>query len=341
LNPPPVINTLQELQPLMAPNQGLKIRTSYLPVVAITQPLPGSTIISGSTVTLAADANLRAGSSGSISSVAFHANGNLIGTATASPYAVQWPNVGPGKYHVQAEAVTSDGVKTRSESIQVQAINYAGLQSNYAAAIAVNFVSYAVTAMAPSEVAGLVPQANWNQALGTTNSGTLTNLLDQSGTATTAGVEWTSPNTYSNSIPDEPGDNRMMKGYLDNNNVQRNTVHVFGLPTSFRRFDVIVYFDGGAAASRAGNYRLTILEGDHVRGCASLNYEGSTITGLDPGGVNFSGAFIQTSNGTAGNYVKFVDCSGDNFSLAPIHAGSADSQYRAPVNGIQILARAD
>lgn len=341
LNPPPVINTLGMLQALMEPNQGPTFPTAYPPVIAITQPLPGSTVMSGSTVTLSADASLRTGDSGSINFVSFYVNGKLVGTATASPYAVEWQNVAPGKYHVQVEAVTSGGIRTRSESIQVQAINYAGLQPNYAAAIAVNFVSYAVTPMGTDEVAGLVPQANWNQALGTTNSGTLTNLVDQSGKATTAGVDWTSPNTYSNSISDLPGNNRMMKGYLDNNNVQPNTVHVFGLPNNFRRFDVIVYFDGGAAASRAGNYRLTTSEGERIHGCAGLSYEGSTVTGLDQGGANFAGAFIQTSNGTAGNYVKFVDCTGHNFSLAPIHAGSADSQYRAPVNGIQILGHAD
>jgi len=52
----------------------------------------------------------------------------------------------------------------------------------------------------------------------------------------------------------------------------------------------------------------------------------------------FSGAFTQASGGSPGNYVVFRNCSGSNFSFAPVHANSSDSQVRAPINGIQILA---
>jgi len=36
----------------------------------------------------------------------------------------------------------------------------------------------------------------------------------------------------------------MMKGYLDNNNSVPSSVSVSGLPTAFKLYDVIVYFDG-------------------------------------------------------------------------------------------------
>ncbi|PYY07550.1 MAG: hypothetical protein DMG69_19030 [Acidobacteria bacterium] len=338
LNPPPTGNTLSVLQTVMAPNQGPQIPTAYPPAVTITQPLPGTTVVSGSPIVLTADATLRNGSSDVLTAVNFYSNGNLVGTATTPPYSVNWQNVAPGRYIVQAEAVTSTGVKKRSELVSVQAINYAAQPSTYSSSIAVNFVSYAVTPMAPGEVAGVVPQANWNQALGSSNSGQLTNLFDQNGVSTTASLVWTSPNSYFNNIPDQPGNDRMMKGYLDNNNVQPNTIQVSGLPATFQTYDVVVYFDGGAAASRVGNYRLTTVHQNQIHGCDGQAFEGSTITGLDPGGVDFTGTFMQASSGLGGNYVKFVNCTGDNFSLAPIHGASADSQYRAPVNGIQILA---
>ncbi|HZU08933.1 MAG TPA: cellulase family glycosylhydrolase [Pseudacidobacterium sp.] len=343
LNPPPAINTLGVMQPIMAPNQGPKLLASYPPVITITQPLPGTTIASGYPLALSANAALRSGSSDSITKVNFYANGNLIGATTTAPYSITWQNIAPGSYQIQAEAVTAAGVKTRSETVPVLAINYATHPPAYSSSIAVNFVSYAVTPMASTEVAGVVPQPNWNQALGNTNSGTLTGLVDQNGNATTASVTWTSPNTYSTAIPDQPGNNRMMKGYLDNNNVQPNTVQVAGLPSSFKNYDVIVYFDGGNEGTnppaRAANYRLTTLENGQIHGCAGQTREGSTVSGLDAAGTDFSGTFIQASAGSAGNYVEFVNCTGDNFSLAPVHGGSTDTQYRAPVNGIQILAR--
>ena len=98
------------------------------------------------------------------------------------------------------------------------------------------------------------------------------------------------------------------------------------------------HFDGAnATAARAANYRLTILQNAQIHGCDGQTIEGSTITALDASGVDFSGTFKQAFNGLAGNFVMFVNCIGDNFNLAPIHAGSTDTLYRAPVNGIQIL----
>lgn len=344
LTPTPAISTLSVMQPLMAPSQGPGRPAANPPVVALTQPLPGSTIVSGASLLLQAAASTGSGSSDTISRVDYYASGRLIGSATAPPYQVVWNNIAPGQYSLQARAVTASGVVSRSQLLPFQAINYAGLQTTYASSIGVNFVSYAVKPMAATETAGAVPQANWNQALGNTNSGTITGLVDQGGNATTASVSWTSPNSYFTAITDQPGDNRMMKGYLDNNNVQPNTVQVSGLPATFGIYDVIVYFDGGNEGSnppaRVGNYRLTVLNNGRIQGCSGQTFEGSTITGLDAAGADFSGSFVQASGGSAGNYVKFTDCTGSGFSLAPIPGASSDTQYRAPVNGIQILAHA-
>lgn len=336
LNPAPVINTLGVLEPLMTPNQGPGIPVSYPPTAAFTEPLPGSTVMLGAPITLSADASLRAGSSDSIAAVNFYANGSLIATVSAPPYQTLWQNAAPGEYRLRAEAVTAGGLSARSGLMSVQVIDYSASPSTYSSTIGVNFVSYYVTPMAPSEVAGVVPQANWNQALGSSNSGQLTNLVDQNGVPTAISLTWASPNSYFNSLPDQPGNDRMMKGYLDNNNVQPNTVQVTGLP--FTSYDVVVYYDGGTSATRSGNYRLTSLANKQVYGCAGQTVDGSIITALDPASTDFSGTFIQASNGSPGNYVKFVNCTGTNFSLAPIHGASSDSQYRAPVNGIQILA---
>jgi endoglucanase len=337
--PMPALSVLGALQTIAAPSQGPGVQPAYPPLISMTLPLPGSTIESGSSVSLSAAANVSMSSTDAIGKVNFFANGHVVGTAASAPYTVNWANVPPGRYAVSAEAVTVSGKTVFSESIPVQSIDYVTHAPQTTDAISINFVSYAVTPMAPTEVAGVVALANWNQA-GVANSGAMSGLVDENGAATTASVTWNAPNTYDTSIPDLPGNDAMMKGYLDNNNTVPSTVSVTGLPASFGRYDVYVYFDGdNGSATRVGNYRLTAVDAaGMVHGCAGQRWEGSTITGADAANTDFSGTFTQASAGSAGNYVEFVDCTGSSFNLAPVHAASTDSQVRAPVNGIQIVA---
>ena len=342
LNPPPQLNTLGALQTIAQPNQGPGVAASYPPLIAFTSPLPGSTIVSGTSLVLNVDVNLRTGSADSIREVDFYANGQRIGSSTSAPYTVTWLNMLPGTYNLQATARTVAGQSATSQAIPVEAFNYVARNANYTDGIAINFVSYAVTPMAASEVAGVVPQANWNQA-GVANSGELFNLLNAKGKNTSALVQWAATNTYFTPVPDQPGNDRMMKGYLDNSNTVPSTISVSGLPPTFRHYDVIVYFDGGNAALTGGattvsNYRITSVSNGIVHGCGAERAEGSTVTGMDANGVDFSGTFIQAAAGSNGNFVKFLDCSGSSFQLAPIHGGSTYNQVRAPVNAIQILA---
>ncbi|HEX4165842.1 MAG TPA: cellulase family glycosylhydrolase [Bryobacteraceae bacterium] len=341
INPLPTLNVLGALQTIASPSQGPGI-SGARPYAAMSLPLPGSTIVSGTSLTLAADANVGLASSDKISSVTFALNGKQVATLGSPPYIYVLPNVASGAYQVSVTATTASGAQQTSDVVPVQAIDYSAAPSQYKGAIGVNFVSYAVTPMAPSEMAGVVPQTNWNQAI--PNSGALDGLLDNAGKATTAQISWSAPNTYFTAIPDQPGNDRLMKGYLDNSNSVPNTVTVSELPPKYSNYDVIVYFDGGnesgtGGAARVSNYRLTtVVNGTTIQGCAGQGREGSTITGLDSAGVDFSGTFIQASGARAGNYVKFVNCSGDNFALTPVHGGSTDNQVRAPVNAVQILA---
>jgi endoglucanase len=333
------LNVLGALDTIAQPSQGPGVSAAQPPLVALTMPLPGSTVVAGSSLAVSADATLEANSSDSISQVNFFANGRPIGSATASPWSIAWQNIAPGTYFLQAQAITSDGMAVTSQPVTAQSINYLASAPAYTDAIGINFVSYAVTPMAPTEVAGAVPLANWNQA-GVANSGTMDALVDENGAATSASVTWNAPNTYSIPISDNPGNDRMMAGYLDNSNTVPNTVEVAGLPPGFAHYDVYVYFDGdNGSATRVANYRITSVGAfGLVHGCAGQMEEGSTITGTDAASEYFAGTFAQASGGSPGNYVVFRGCSGSSFSLAPIHANSSDSQVRAPVNGIQILA---
>lgn len=337
--PLPALSLLGALQTIAAPSQGPGVQAAYPPLVSMTLPLPGSTVASGSSLQLAATAGVSMAGTDAIAKVNFFANGSVIGTATSAPYTVNWANVPPGNYIVSAQVVTASGHTAYSDSIPVEAIDYASHAPKYTDAISINFVSYAVTPMAPAEIAGVLPLANWNQAA-IANSGTLGSLLDQNGVATTASVTWNAPNTYSTPIADLPGDNRMMKGYLDDSNTVPNSASVTGIPASFKLYDVYVYFNGGTTNStRVGNYRLTSVDAfGIVHGCAGQLWEGSTITGADAADSFFSGTFTQASAGSAGNYLEFIGCTGSSFKLAPVHAASTDNQVRAPLNGIQIVA---
>ena len=315
------------------------------PLVSIVMPVPGYTVASGAVLTIIANANVVADSTDAIASVQLYADGQPIGSAVtgSSPYTLTWAGVPKGAHTLAVLAQTDNGLAALSEEVPVQATNYAKQRSAYKDGIAINFVSYAVTPMQPTEAAGVIPQMNWNQA-GVQNDGTLDGLVDATGVATPASVSWTSPDTYSTTITAAPGNANMMKGYLDSSNTVPNTVSVSGVP--WKKYDVIAYFDGGNEASgstpgstRAADFRFTALDSSgQVHGCAQQGIEGSTISGVDAGGIDFSGTFVQASNGLPGNYVVFRNCTGASFQLAPVHGQSQDSQVRAPINGLQILA---
>ena len=97
-----------------------------------------------------------------------------------------------------------------------------------------------ITPMDPTEVAGVVRVANWNNAPDPT--GTLSALIDSTGATVPGGtVTYSgSPNTWANGLADAPGDNRLLKGYLDTNNTSVTTVAVTGLDAA-ATYSVYVY----------------------------------------------------------------------------------------------------
>ncbi len=175
--------------------------------------------------------------------------------------------------------------------------------------------------MAASETAGAVPLANWTSLAG--GSGTAASLHDSAGASTTAGVTWSSSNGWSTHIADSAGDNRMMKGYLDTSNTSTTTVNVTSIPAAFTGggYDVYVYCDGDAGSTKAGQYTLG----------------GTTTEALDTGGVHFSGTYVPAA-ASAGNYVRFSNLSATSFTLGA-RGNQSYSGPRAPVNGLQIVAR--
>jgi hypothetical protein len=148
-------------------------------------------------------------------------------------------------------------------------------------------------------------------------------LTDDTGTMTSATLTWKANNTWATPIVDQPGNIRMMKGYLDTSNTSVTTVNVAGLPSS--TYDVYVYVDGdNRTFARSASYTI-----------AGTGFT-STATVMDPANTNFSGTFTEAVS-SSGNYVKF-QISGSGFTITARSLTSGNTALRAPINAIQIVA---
>jgi hypothetical protein len=185
--------------------------------------------------------------------------------------------------------------------------------------------------MDPSEIAGKVPASQWNGAAGP--AGMLANLTLSDGSSSTASVTWVSspgtagPGVWNHSYTDAPGDVRMMNGYLDpTTSLTPATIVVASLPSTFTAsgYDVYVYGSGEitSASTRTCQY--------------SIGTTSSTAKEVGPTPKTFAG-YTQVLNGGAGNYLVFQKLTAASFILTAKPGTS--SPTRAPVNGLQIVAR--
>ncbi|HVQ41981.1 MAG TPA: Ig-like domain-containing protein, partial [Vicinamibacterales bacterium] len=86
------------------------------PTVALTSPAPGATFAFGASIPIAADA---ADAGGSIATVAFYADGQLLNTDATSPFAFTWPNAAAGSHTLTAVATDNAGQPTTSSPVTV------------------------------------------------------------------------------------------------------------------------------------------------------------------------------------------------------------------------------
>jgi hypothetical protein len=186
-------------------------------------------------------------------------------------------------------------------------------------------------ALNPTDVAGVVPVANWNNA--PSRTGTINNLVSSTGAATTASVTWAVNGTFQVAGINAAlsPDHTMMKSHLDARfpaasfGTPEDAIVTFSnIPATFGVYDVIVYFDA-----------------DTANGTVNSNYTIGAQTFFVSDTTTFNGTFVQGTGTTAGsrsagaNYVRF------NNLTAPSFIMTADSEtFRAEVSGIQIVAHA-
>lgn len=191
-------------------------------------------------------------------------------------------------------------------------------------------------AMAGTDVAGLpaVAQTNWNNIPGASGSSTVTGaIVDNSGAATTLGVDWFSPlGTWSsgansdNFLPSS-GDQIMMMGYLDNGTTTTVTItNIPGALTAYS-YDVYVYtlFD---AANRGGTYSI-------VNPADSSVLKGPLFLNSDSNPTNYV-QYPAGNTNRSGNYLVFRGLTNANIQLVTVadHGGT----IRSAINGIQLVS---
>ena len=224
--------------------------------------------------------------------------------------------------------------------------------------------------LAPTDVTGVVPSANWNNTM--TNAGTATALLEDvngAATASSAQVTWYASNTWASTGKGEENNNfksadhTLMSGYLDMEvgYPAMTSITISNLPASFSgTYDVYIYTLPGVAG-RGGIYECN---GAQNRGLgAQGNYAFAVTSGTkDPTKNNqglFSGPdFVQIigddqkfgSDGVNtddfGNYIVFFGLTGPTVNITAVSqnlsllGGGAgfDGTPRAAINAVQIVS---
>lgn len=210
-----------------------------------------------------------------------------------------------------------------------------------AQSIGLNFAaddpSAEVSSMGATDVAGVVPQDNWNNLMGAMGTG-VTGLVLDDGTSSGISVTWNSNNTWrstdsgNNEFP-EGGDRTMTAGYLDylDDPVTPIEITIEGIDAELQdpNYDVYVYFVSDSGENRGGGYTID-------NGTDSVLKYGSTLDGPtehieDPG--------TDPDNSEDGTYLRFRRLEGSSFTLTADAALTTPAGFRAVVNGLQIVPR--
>jgi hypothetical protein len=175
------------------------------------------------------------------------------------------------------------------------------------------------TSEAASDMAGVVMKGTWNNANG--NTGTVNNLMDDTGAVTTTSVSYTSNNTWTiGALPtNATGNQKLMEGYLDSTATSTTSINVTNLP--FNTYDVYVYTLGDSGTNTVGGTTYDRM-GKYTIGAQSV-----TTKPKPP----FNGTFTLGDN-----YSLLTGITGASFTLTA-QAATANN-FRAPVNGIEIVA---
>jgi len=177
----------------------------------------------------------------------------------------------------------------------------------------------------PTDVAGVVPTANWNIASG--DSGTLAagSVVEDTNSAGSiapgVSVSWATGDTWNNNGTANfanANDNLLNDGYLDGESGGHGTVTFSGLvPGSL--YDVYITSTGGTTEDKGGNMVVNGVD-DHA------------VFGDDTSGV-----YVQSTITTPGNYHFFATTVDDSGDISIITGGSDPTSMRIPISSVELV----
>jgi hypothetical protein len=196
----------------------------------------------------------------------------------------------------------------------------------------------------PTDVAGVVPQANWNNFDGATGTlvGNVVATEGETASATSVEVTWVSNNTWAstgsrgetNDFLTGP-DLSLMIGYLDTGAPSTTSVTITNIPSQLTSggYDVYVYAMGGVGG-RGGAYRIlqagtTNVLKAYVRVVGNTNSTAFVKAPIDPASTNYA----------AGNYFVFTGLTNAAITVEATtdHGYGHGGTPRAPINAIQLV----
>ncbi|HZO85346.1 MAG TPA: Ig-like domain-containing protein, partial [Verrucomicrobiae bacterium] len=300
--------------------------TQQVPAAGLSSPLNNAAFAFGTAIPLSA--------TGAVTRMEFFDGPSQLGADASAPFSFNWTNALPGLHALTVVGYAADGRRSVSTPVRVTVnptqppigINFArgGGGTNYP--------------LGTLQVAGLVPQSQWNNVVPVTppGSGTASNLRDGGGRVTVAAVEF-----QFNGPGEEMGvdtalstDHQLMRAYLGNNAIvfppSITFIKLSGI--SFPAYDVIVYSDSdNRGFERVSEFRIG-SESIFLRDQAYATFAGQY--------AEARGTFNHGWNTAAGNYVRFYGLTNDSFTMDVFERSAVDVTRRAVVNAIQIVPAA-
>ncbi|MCP5538419.1 MAG: PEP-CTERM sorting domain-containing protein [Akkermansiaceae bacterium] len=200
----------------------------------------------------------------------------------------------------------------------------------HGASIGINFGSNrANSALAPGDSAGVIAQANWNNAPG--GSGTIASLNNDTGGASGVSLSWTADEAWSVQTAATSGpDGTLLNGFISDNNTAGNgatsKVDITGI--TYATYDLYIYI------SHDRSFEDVILSetGSSAFGPFTAVEDNTNPTAA----VTWN---QQTTSATgSGNYVLFAGLTAStlNIDMAAVDLGSGTLERNA-ISGIQIV----
>ncbi|MEJ6645063.1 MAG: hypothetical protein QNL33_17585 [Akkermansiaceae bacterium] len=181
------------------------------------------------------------------------------------------------------------------------------------------------TALAANDVAGVVPQSNWNNLSGTSNAGPVV-LNSDSGTPSGASVAWAVEEAWS--VGDTTGspDGSLLNGFFSENAGDDSSITISNVPYAI--YDLYVYL------SHDRNLEDVILREGGGQFPDFTAIENNTDVTVAP--VTYSPQTVSGSG--SGNYVRFTNLTNSTVDLqlltVDLGPGSID---RNAIAGIQLV----